>query len=112
MIERPQNLPPDLVPEAIELPGDLAEMAMIIDGYIPGLGVEITMAIAQRFRGTYVFCHNLDALWRAARDRRIVEFYDDGMKVPEIARLVGLGQRRVWDILGKPPEDDRQMKLF
>jgi hypothetical protein len=50
-LERPQNLPSDLVPEIAELPGDLSELARIIEEHAPGKGVEVPLAIAQRFWG-------------------------------------------------------------
>lgn len=107
-----ENIPHDLIPRIDELPGDLPEVARVIDQCAPGKGVEITLELVKRFRGTYVLFHNIDALKRAARNRRIIEMYDDGVSVPEIARIVGLCVRRVRDILGKPPEDEKQLKLF
>jgi hypothetical protein len=106
------HIPEDLIPRIDELPGDLSEVARVIDKHAPGQGVTITMALAERFRSTYVLFHNTDALKRAARNRRIIEMYDAGIKVPEIARIVGLGARWVWEILGKSPEDEKQLKLF
>lgn len=105
---------PDLniTPKVDELPGDLSRLAAIIDQVIPGKGVETTIRIANEFRGTYIYCHNTDALYRAARDRWITEQYDLGMKVPVIARKIKLSERQVWTILGKEPVNSRQGRLF
>jgi len=111
-IKRPESLPSDLVPGVNELPGDLAEVATIIERHAPGRGVAITLELAERFRSTYVYFHNTDAIWRAARNRRIVELYTSGTKVPAIAREVNLGEKYVWSLLGKEPEDNRQLKMF
>lgn len=103
---------PDLQPTAEELPGDLARLAAIIDNFLPGQGVKVTLNIADEFRGTYIYCHNMDSLYREARNRWIKEQYDHGVKVPDLARQVTLSERRVWAILGKEPVDDRQQRLF
>ncbi len=105
-------IPREFWPAAKELPGDLARLATIIEEVCPGHGVEATLRIAMAFRGTYVYCHNIDALLRKPRDRWIREQYAAGMRVPEIARAVGLGERRVWDILGTPEAEGKQQRLF
>ncbi|MBL4901083.1 hypothetical protein JYT85_01415 [Desulfocapsa sp. AH-315-G09] len=102
----------NLNPTIDELPGDLPAVARIIERMVPGKGVQITLAIAAENRGTYILFHNTDALERGVRDRWIVEQYENGVTAPEIARAAELGVRRVWDILGTEPVDDRQMKLF
>lgn len=102
----------DLKPCIEDLPGDLAQLATIIEELAPGKGVDATLRIAQEFRGTYIYCHNTDALYRTARDRWLIEQYTKGLKVPNLARAVQLSERRVWKILGKEPSEDRQLKLF
>lgn len=104
--------PINITPKVEELPGDLSRLAAIIEQITPGKGVETVLRIAAEFKGTYIYCHSTDALWRAARDRWIREQYDAGTRVPDIARAIERSERRVWTILGKEPEDDRQMKLF
>lgn len=101
-----------LTPEIKELPGDLPLLAEIIEKYIPGKGVDVVLDIVSEFRGTYLYCPTVDKLQRAARNRLIVDLYDKGAKVPEIARAVGLTERQIWKILGKEPVDDRQGRLF
>lgn len=110
--EQLKQLPADMYPAIHELPGDLARLAAIVEQIAPGKGVEATMLIAQEFRGTTIYCHNIDSLGRKARDRRVRERFDAGERVPDIARTVNLSERRVWEILGQAPVDERQGRLF
>jgi Mor family transcriptional regulator len=107
-----QKLPADMFPRIEELPGDLSQIAGIIEKKAPGQGVVITLALAAVFRGTTSYWHNMDALKRKARDRWIRGHFDAGDRVPEIARTVGLSERQVWDILGKEPVNDKQGRLW
>jgi Mor family transcriptional regulator len=88
------------------------QLASIIDKAAPGKGVEITMLIAGEFRGTTIYCHNIDALFRKARDRWVREKFDAGGRVPDLARTIKLSERRVWEILGSEPVNERQGRLF
>lgn len=107
-----KKLPPGMYPRIEELPGDLSLIAVTIEKYAPGNGVAITLALAAIFRGTTSYWHNMDALGRKARDRWLREQFDQGVRVPQLARTVKLSERQVWDILGKAPVDDRQGRLF
>ncbi|MDO9069345.1 MAG: Mor transcription activator family protein [Deltaproteobacteria bacterium] len=107
-----KKLPPDLFPKINELPGDLAQLATIIDMMVPGMGVAVVIRIALEFRGTTIYCHNMDALTRKARDRWVREHFDAGDRVPDIARAVNLSERRVWEILGTEPVNDKQGRLW
>lgn len=102
----------NITPAINELPGDLPLLARIIEKYLPGKGVEVVLEIVAEFRGTYLYCHTIDKLERAARNRLLVELYDQGARVPELARAVVLTERQVWKILGKEPVDERQGRLF
>ena len=106
------HIPEDLIPRVDELPGDLSQLARVVEEIVPGSGVKVVLRIAEEFRGTTVYFHNLDALLRQARNRLIIERYDKGERVPEIARDVRLSERQIWAILGKEPEEERQLKLF
>lgn len=101
-----------LEPEIDELPGDLPMIAKIIEKFAPGKGVEIVMALAEANSGTYVLFHTTKKLKQKARDRWIVEQFDNGATAPELARAAGIGERQVWNILGKEPVDERQLSLF
>ena len=110
----PAAIPRELWPTAEELPGDLARLAQVIEELAPGRGVELALHIARRFRGTHIYCHNPDAVFRRPRNRWIREQYDAGVRVPDIARAVGLGERQIWHILGSTGKtgDKRQEELF
>lgn len=112
MSSDPSQIPADLMPGIDDLPGDLSQLARTIEEVVPGHGVKVVLRIVDEFRGTNIYCRNLDGLKRSVRDRRVIELYSAGMRVPEIARLVHLSERQVWTVLGREPEDDRQMKLF
>lgn len=98
------TIPEEYWPTIGELPGDLSRLAEIIESHAPGQGVKITMAIADEFRGTKIHCHNMDVLKRKVRNSRIVDQFGKGVRVPEIARKVRLGERQVWSILGQPAD--------
>jgi len=106
------HLPDDLVPNIDELPGDLAQLARVIEGMVPGYGVRIVLRIVTEFRGTHLYCRNLDDLKRQARNRVIIERYDNGERVQDIARWARLSERQVWTILGREPGEDKQLRLF
>jgi Mor family transcriptional regulator len=107
-----RKLPPGMFPRIEELPGDLSLIAATIEKYAPGQGVAITLALAAIFRGTTSYWHNMDALGRKVRDRWMREQFDQGVRVPQIARTVGLSERQAWEIMGKLPINDKQGRLF
>ncbi len=100
------------LPTLEELPGDLPELAKLIDEMVPGHGVRVVMRLAREYRSTYVYFHNLDALERKKRDIEIIKRYEGGERPADIARDVELSERQVWKILGREPGEDKQMKLF
>lgn len=107
-----QSIPDDLIPRIEELPGDLSQLAKAIEEIAPGLGVKIVLRVASEFRGTHIYFHNLDAIERLVRNRMILEMYDKGKRVPEIARAVRLSERQVWTVLGRTSAGERQLELF
>lgn len=98
------NIPEEYWPAVGELPGDLSRLAEIIESHAQAKGVKIALAIADEFRGTYIYCRNMDELRRKARNRWIIDQYGKGIRVPEIARKVRLCERQVWSILGQPAD--------
>ncbi|MEN8134306.1 MAG: Mor transcription activator family protein [Thermodesulfobacteriota bacterium] len=109
------SLPDEALPRAEELPGDLALVAEIV-------GVRQTLALVEAFRGTYIYCRNLDHLERQCRNRAIRAEADRRLAagelisklVPELARRYKLSEKTIWNILGSgdPEVDERQMGLF
>jgi Mor family transcriptional regulator len=103
------ELPDDALPEITELDGDMRLLAEIA-------GVRMALRIAQVFNGTYVRL----AKWRGwiirHRDKCMRRDYDTGGYTGvELARKYYLGERQVWNILGKvegAPKEDKQLKLF
>lgn len=109
---RIDDLPDDSLPAICELPGDLNPLAEVLERIVPGKGVRITLLLAEEYRGTAVYFHNDDWLKRKLRDQRIVERYNEGERVADIARDVKLSASHVWKILGREPGEDKQLPLF
>lgn len=112
MSSKLSKIPVEYWPTIDELPGDLSQLARVIEEVVPCQGVRIVLHLVDEYRSTSVYFHNLDALDRLIRDRWIIERYDKGEKVRDIARDVDLCERRVWDIVGKVPGEDKQLRLF
>ena len=112
MSNRRLEIADEFLPTIEELPGDLGHLARVIEGLVPGKGVRIVLALADEYRGTTVYFHNIDWLKRRQRDIGIIARYDGGERVADIARDVSLSERQVWKILGREPGEDKQMRLF
>lgn len=87
------EFPKDLVPEVSELPGDLCAVAEIV-------GVPLTLKLAQRFRSSSVYFHNIDNLLRQQRNIQIRNAYDHGVPVDRLSRQHRISVRQIWNILG------------
>lgn len=108
-----KKLPPFLPPaDAAALGPDLRRAADLLDEVVPGRGKELVVQLARGFCGTYVYFPQKDKLFREARDRWIIEQYDAGFRVPDIARRVDLCERQVWYILGREPGEEKQLRLW
>jgi Mor family transcriptional regulator len=99
-------------PREAELKGDLERMAEVIDRLLPGQGKRIVVDILQEFPGTYIYCVQPEYVFREPRERWILDQFDRGCRVAEIARVIGMSESQVWKILGKAPGSDRQLSLF
>jgi len=95
-----------------ELSDDLSRLAEIIEAVLPGRGRELVVKIAKEFAGTYVYFQQDDKIFREVRDQWIIDQYLAGHKASEIAREVKLSERQVWNILGREPGEEKQLKLF
>ena len=94
------------------LSDDLSRLAEIIDSVLPGRGRELVIKIAKEFAGSYVYFQQRDKIFRTTRDQWVIEQYEAGHKVSEIAREIKLSERQIWTILSREPGEDRQMSLF
>jgi len=106
----------DLIKEldlsADDLPDSLAEIAKVMEKHVPGRGIELALILGREYRSTYLYFHNFDRLERKLRDRLIVKKYSSGIKASELARWAGISERHVWSVLGKEPEEEKQMRMF
>lgn len=108
------EIPEEYRPDIDDLPGDLARIATIIEELRPGHGVELTLFLAQAFRGQNMYFRNVDYLVRQVRDDAIRKEYDQGTRVRDLALKWRLCQRRVEKILSaiEKPGAGRQLSLF
>ncbi len=101
-----------LTADTADLRDDLARAAEIIEQLVPGKGKELVVRLASEFAGTYVYFPQKEKLVRGSRNPWIIEQYEAGYRVVDIARSVGLSERQVWYILGKEVDEDKQLNLF
>lgn len=110
------EIPEQWRPSIDELPGDLALVARGIEAHRPGQGVELTLLMAQLFKGIAVYFRNVDDLLRGVRNRAIRADYDAGVRVKELACRYRLSTRQIENVLAEPPSQeeqaDRQRRLF
>lgn len=108
------RIPEQYRPAIADLPGDLQRIAEHIEEHRPGHGVDLTLFLAQVFRGQSLYIRNIDHIVRQIRDDAIRAAYDRGEKIKDIALFWGLSERMVEKILTRPSasDDSRQMKLF
>lgn len=106
------KLPQEFWPTIDELPGELARVAKIIDSVAPGKGVAAVMHLEKVYESSPLYFHTLQPVRRRLRDKWIIERYNNGDRVPDIARDVALSTRQIWSILGRGPVDGKQLKLF
>lgn len=84
------------------------------------VGVEAADTLTQRFGGTQLYIPRCADALRAVRDRKIAMEFDalvregqpSNTAVVHLARQYRLSDRRIWDILKNPPQDDTQSRLF
>lgn len=88
-----------------QLPGDIRRIAEVI-------GVEAALALAKEFRGTYLYIHNLDDLFREIRNKDIRKAYTSGKPVRSLAIKHRLTERQIWNILGNEPETETSPSLL
>jgi Mor family transcriptional regulator len=87
-------------PKEAELSGDLSRMADVIEKIAPGQGVSAVVALCREFSGAPVYFVQEDKLFRKALAQWVVQQYDAGRRVPDIARASRRSERTIWKILG------------
>ena len=112
--QRIVEIPEEYRPGLEDLPGELSRIAAVIEQHKPGHGVELTLFLAQAFRGQNIYLRSIDYLIREIRDDAIRTEYDQGKKVKTIALDWQLSTRWVEDILARAGRDvqERQGWLF
>lgn len=101
------ELPDDALPGLDNLNGDLRMLAEV-----PGVGVAMALRIAQNFGGTPIRIYGVGKWLRRHRDRCIRRDYDNGISAVDLGRKYKLSERQIWNILGTPEPDERQMGLW
>ena len=108
------DIPEPYRPKIEDLPGELSRIAAVIEQHRPGQGVELTLFMAQVFRGQNLYFRNIDYLIRQIRDDAIRRGYDQGAKVKDLALRWHLSKRWVEEILARTGKEaaDAQLSLF
>lgn len=96
----------------VDLNEDLATVAEIIEKHAKGKSTELLEELCRTFSGTFIYWPKPGHMFRTARDAWVRKSYDQGYRVPCIARAAGISEASVWQILGKAPFEDKQMNLF
>lgn len=96
------------MPKCADLPGDLARIALTLEGEFPGQGARITLTLAQLFGGQHLYIRKADTVLRRARDRAIRRRYDrDDVTVSQLVTMFGLSSSHIFSILGRPDENGK-----
>jgi Mor family transcriptional regulator len=110
------RIPKEHWPELHELPGDLAFIARELEEHLPGQGLELTLIIAQIFRGQPLYIRSIDDLLRGLRNDAIRQEYDGGETVKKLAQKYQLSTRQIETILSSPASQEelksKQGRLF
>lgn len=88
-------------PEQAELNDELSRLVEIVESIAPGKGKAVVVKICREFSGTHVYFLQEQNMFRTARDKWIIQQFDNGKRVPEIARQVKISERQIWNILGR-----------
>lgn len=99
------ELPDDALPELDKLSGDLRLLAELV-------GVGMALRIAQAFGGTPIRIYGVGKWLRRHRDRCIRRDSDNGLSAVALGRKYRLSERQIWNILGTPEPEERQIRLF
>lgn len=110
------DLPEEYRPSIDDLPGDLRWIASVIEEALPGMGVRITLILAQRFNGPVYFrqvTKFINAWWH---DKIRAEYNSGDITRKELVVKTGLSLTQINRILDSPSMQDgqkaKQMYLF
>lgn len=98
------KLPEDALPSIDSLSGDLQMLAGIV-------GIAKALEVAQVFNGTPLRLYGVNK-WLLRHRDRCIRRDSVNMSGVELARKYGISERRIWQILGEPEPDERQMGLW
>jgi len=87
------EIPQELSIKAEDLSGDL-------QGIAEEIGIDNTVKLIRRFRGSLIYIGGLDRLIRKKRNREIRKAHDQGEPVASLVRKYRLSNRQIWTILG------------
>lgn len=99
-------------PESAVLNDDMERIVEIVEKLAPGKGANIVVQMAKEFAGTYVYFLQNDKMFRKPRNEWIIEQYEAGYRVADIARILQKSERQIWTILGREPAQNKQLNLF
>lgn len=101
-----EKLPDEALPNIEELTGDMRVLAEMV-------GVRKALEISQWFDGTPGRFYGHTKWIRRWRDQCMRRDYDSGdYSVVDIARNYGVSERQAYNVLGKEPEEDRQLSFW
>lgn len=112
------DIPEEYRPKIEELPGQLPELAEAVEEEFPGMGVAVTLAVAQRFGGTAFYVHGVDKILLQMRDDAIrAEFDDKENKLSgrQLCLKWGISMSTLKRILSKTGQNqlaDKQMRMW
>lgn len=106
-------IPDDALPTITELPGDLRRLAEIIAPRVANelAAVKLVFEMVAEFKSTYIYFRGLEEWRRQWRDSQMRREYDQGGRMPEIARRWKVSERWGWEIVGRPDEG-KQMRIW
>ncbi len=98
-LEKFMKIPLHYQPEIGDLPGELPRIARVVEENYPGIGVSVTLLLAQAFGGQEVYFHMVTHIEHAVRDDIIRSRYDQDVPVKTLAVENWLSTRQIRRIL-------------
>ncbi len=76
------------------------------------IGIKAVLKLADEFQGTNIYFPKLDGTIKMIRDKKILDDYQRGFHIKELARMYGLTETWVRTILTENKIDNNQLTLF